>query len=400
MTAQSLPYWRMSAFYLFFFAVLGGLAPYWGLYLDHLGFSAVQIGQLIAILHATKIIAPNVWGWIADRTGRRMVIVRLGALVDMLSFCGVLLGSGYWWLVAVIAVFSFFWNAALPQFEANTMNHLGADAHRYSRVRLWGSVGFILAVLAFGELIDRFGVALLPWLMLPVFAGLWLAGQATPQAAQYQHDRRHEALLKVILKPQVLGLFLACFLMQATHGPYYAFFSIYLEAHGYSGAMIGVLWALGVMAEIVLFLFMHRLLPAFGPRVLMTVAILLTSLRWVLIGALPQNLAVLLSAQALHAASFGDYHAVGIYMVNRYFTGRNQGRGQALYSSITFGAGVAVGSLVAGLLWDVLGGSMTFYVAAAVALVAALAAVISLPGYGRLPAAAVQARSDNSVQAE
>lgn len=380
MSAHALPYWRMSAFYLCFFAVLGGLAPYWGLYLDRLGFSAVQIGQLIAILHATKIIAPNVWGWIADRSGQRMPVVRLGALVAMLSFAGVLLGSGFWWLALVMTVFSFFWNAALPQFEANTMNHLGREAHRYSRVRLWGSVGFIVAVLVFGELIDRLGVEALPWLMLPVFLGLWLASQLTPQAQQDGRAVAHEPILRVILRPAVFGLFLACFLMQATHGPYYAFFSIYLEAHGYSGTAIGLLWALGVVAEIALFLVMHRLLPAFGPKSLMTVAILLTGLRWMLIGAMPDVLPVLLFAQGLHAASFGVYHAVGIYMVNRYFVGRNQGRGQALYSSITFGAGVAVGSLAAGLLWDVIGGAATFYLAAVVSLLAAVAAVVSLPG--------------------
>jgi MFS transporter, PPP family, 3-phenylpropionic acid transporter len=380
MSPDALPYWRMSAFYLCFFAVLGGLAPYWGLYLDNLGFSAVQIGQLIAILHATKIVAPNVWGWIADRSGQRMPVVRLGAFVAMLGFTGVLLGSGFWWLALVIVVFSFFWNAALPQFEANTMNHLGHQAHRYSRVRLWGSVGFILAVLVFGELIDRLGVSVLPWLMLPVFLALWLAAQFTPQAAQHVRDAPHEPILRVILSPAVLGLFVACFLMQATHGPYYAFFSIYLESHGYSGTAIGALWALGVIAEILLFLVMHRLLPAFGPKALMTVAILLTGLRWVLIGALPEVLPVLVFAQGLHAASFGVYHAVGIYMINRYFVGRNQGRGQALYSSITFGAGVAVGSLVAGLLWDVIGGAGTFYLAAVVSLLAALAAAVSLPG--------------------
>ncbi len=379
MSAHALPYWRMSAFYLCFFAVLGGLAPYWGLYLDRLGFTAVQIGQLIAILHATKIIAPNVWGWIADRSGQRMPIVRLGALVATLGFTGVLVGESFWWLALVMTVFSFFWNAALPQFEANTMNHLGHEAHRYSRVRLWGSVGFIIAVLVFGELIDRFGVQMLPWLLLPVFLGLWLASQFTPQAAQHSRHASHEPIGRVILQPAVLGLFLACFLMQATHGPYYAFFSIYLEAHGYSGTAIGVLWALGVVAEILLFLVMHRLLPALGPRLLMTVAILLTGLRWVLIGALPEVLPVLVFAQGLHAASFGVYHAVGIYMVNHYFVGRNQGRGQALYSSITFGAGVAAGSLAAGLLWDSLGGAGTFYLAALVSLLAALAAGLSLP---------------------
>ena len=380
---QSLPYWRLSAFYFFFFAVLGVLAPYWGPYLAAQGYSAVQIGQLIAILHATKVIAPNVWGWIADYAGHRMAVVRLGALAALLSFSGVLVATGFWWLALVMALFSFFWNAALPQFEANTMNHLGASAHRYSRVRLWGSVGFIIAVFAFGELIERFGMDLLPGALLFLFAGLWLSAQLAPQAPMRVSRDHGEPILAVCLRPAVLGFFLACFLLQASHGPYFAFFSIHLGEHGYGGSAIGGLWALGVLAEIVLFLVMHRLLPVFGPRALMTVALLLSALRWVLIGALADNLPVLLFAQVLHAASFGVYHAVGISMINHYFVGRNQGRGQALYSSITFGAGVAAGSLVAGLLWDSIGGAGTFYVAAASAALAAVFAACSLPRQSR-----------------
>ncbi|MCP1673727.1 PPP family 3-phenylpropionic acid transporter [Natronocella acetinitrilica] len=375
----ALPYWRLSAFYFFFFAVLGVLAPYWGPYLDAQGYSAAQIGQLIAILHATKIIAPNIWGWIADVTGKRMAIVRMGALFALFSFAGVLLGEGFWWLALVMAAFSFFWNAALPQFEANTMNHLGAAAPRYSRIRLWGSIGFIVTVLLFGELIDRFGIDMLPAAMLLLFAGLWVSAQIAPQAPMRVSARQTEPIVRVFFRPAVVGFFLACFLLQASHGPYFAFFSIHLAGHGYGSSAIGGLWALGVIAEIVLFFFMHRLLPAVGARVLMTVALALSALRWVLIGALADVLPLLLFAQLLHAASFGVYHAVGISMVNHYFIGRNQGRGQALYSSITFGAGVAVGSLVAGLLWDEIGGTWVFHLAAVMAAVAAVIAWFSLP---------------------
>ena len=378
MTGTGLPYWRLSAFYLCFFAVLGALAPYWGPYLRAEGFSAAEIGQLIAILHGTKIIAPNIWGWIADYSGRRMWVVRLGSLLAMLSFSGVLVGSGFGWLALVMAAFSFFWNAALPQFEANTMNHLGGADHRYSRIRLWGSVGFIVAVLLFGELIDLFGIQVLPWLMLVVFVALWVSAQAVPDASQASRGTRQEPIVRVLARPEVLGFFGACFLLQASHGPYYAFFSIYLEDLGYRSGMIGLLWALGVVAEIVLFLVMHRLMPRFGAGVLMLSAIALAALRWVLIGAVPQSLPALVVAQSLHAASFGVYHAVGIHLVNRFFTGRHQGRGQALYSSMTFGAGVAVGSLVAGLLWDVIGGAATYYLAAGVAVGAFALAAVSL----------------------
>jgi len=378
MPGTGLPYWRLSAFYLCFFAILGALAPYWGPYLRAQGFSSAEIGQLIAILHGTKIIAPNIWGWIADLSGRRMWIVRYGALAALISFTGVLVSSGFWWLALVMMVFSFFWNAVLPQFEANTMNHLGAGDRNYSRIRLWGSVGFIITVLLFGELIERHGVDILPWLVLACFVALWVSSMLAPEAVQGRSSQAHEPILRVLFRPEVLGFFLACFLLQASHGPYYAFFSIYLADLGYSGGTIGLLWALGVLAEIGLFLVMHRLMPRFGPRNLLLAALVLAALRWTLIGAVPDVLWLLLFAQILHAATFGVYHAVGIHLVNRFFTGRNQGRGQALYSSITFGAGVAVGSLVAGLVWDVIGGPATFYLAAGSSIAAFAVAFVAL----------------------
>ena len=130
------PYWRLSGFYLFYFASLGALIPYWSLYLKDLDFSARDIGTLMAIVMATKIISPNVWGWIADHTGKSMFIVRIGCLLATLCFAGVFFGNHFWWLVLVMVAFSFFWNAALPQLEATTFNHLGEHSHRYSGIRL------------------------------------------------------------------------------------------------------------------------------------------------------------------------------------------------------------------------------------------------------------------------
>ncbi len=379
MTGHPTPYWRLSGFYFFFFAVLGGLVPYWAPYLKSLGFDAAQIGQMIAVLHGTKIVAPNIWGWIADHTGRTMRVVRAASLLALVCFAVVFLGHGYWLLLSAMAGFSFFWNAALPQFEANTMNHLGAEDHRYSHIRLWGSIGFIAAVTALGWMIDLHGHGVLPGALILLFGGLWIASLLAPERRASAHVDAQPGFLSILRRPRVAAFFVACFLLQASHGPYYAFFSIYLEDHGYGSDVIGVLWALGVVAEIGVFLVMHRLLGRFSPRILMTAALLLAALRWWLIGAYVDSPVLLVLAQMLHAATFGVYHAVGMFMINRFFVGRNQGRGQALYSSLTFGAGVAAGSLASGYLWTVVGGSATFFAAAALAFVAAAVAFRSLP---------------------
>jgi PPP family 3-phenylpropionic acid transporter len=373
-------YWRLSGFYLFYFAALGALVPYWGLYLKSLGFDVTQIGQLIAILLATKIVAPNVWGWIADHTGHRMAIVRMASLLAVITFAGVYLGSSYWWLAGVMTAFSFFWNASLPQFEATTMNHLGNETHRYSGIRLWGSVGFIISVALLGPLLDAWGTGLLPAIVLALFVLIWISSIAVPETAAGHLSLGQQPLLQVLRRPLVLSLLTVCFLVQASHGPYYAFYTLYLGDAGYSTAFVGQLWALGVVAEIGVFLLMPVLLPRFGARRLLLVAVCLTLLRWLLIAGFVDYPVVIVFAQTLHAASFGLYHAVAIFMIHMLFTGANQGRGQALYSSISFGAGGAAGSLVSGYLWTGIGPQAMYLMAAAVSLAATAVVYFGIRG--------------------
>ena len=368
-------YWRLSGFYLFYFASLGALIPYWSLYLESLHFSVTEIGQLVAILMATKIVAPNIWGWISDHTGRRMTIIRIASLLAALAFTGVFISNSFWWLAMVMTVFSFFWNATLPQFEATTMNHLGDKHHRYSGIRLWGSIGFIIAVSGLGMLLGQSGTGILPMVLMGLFLLIWLSSLTVPESAAGYLPLDQEPLREVLSRPVVLSLLAVCFLVQASHGPYYAFFSLYMEHHGYPTAVIGQLWALGVFAEIGIFLMVPFLLPRLGARILLLIAIALTTLRWLLTALYADNLVVIIFSQTLHAASFGLYHAVMIFLIHSLFTGSHQGRGQALYSSISFGAGGAAGALVSGYLWTEMG-PQTMYLVAALTSLSALLVVL------------------------
>jgi len=372
-------YWRLSSFYFFYFAALGTLWPYWGPYLKTLGFSEVEIGELVAIIMVTKVVAPYLWGWIADRSGQRMRIVRLASFIATISFAGIFFGHGYTWMVLIMSVYSFFWNAALPQFEATTMTHLGERSQHYSSIRLWGSIGFIAAVASLGPIISTYGIGIIPWIFIGLLAAIWLASLWVPEKVAGHLSLGHEPIGSVLCQPAVIGLFIVCFLLQASHGPYYTFYSIYLQEHDYSFNTIGGLWALGVMAEVAVFLYMYRLLPRYGERTLMVASLLLTTLRWLMIAYGVTHPVVLVLAQLLHAASFGVYHAVAISLIHRYFIGRHQGRGQALYSGLSFGAGGACGSLLSGYLWVDLGADLTFVIAAFMSLVAVLIAWWLLP---------------------
>lgn len=368
-------YVRLSGFYLFYFATLGVLLPYWGLYLLALGFEPARIGELLAIMQITKLVAPNLWGWLGDRTGQRMRIVRWACLATALSFAGVYAAGGsYGWLALVTVWFSFFWNAALPQFEAVTLNHLGEHIHYYSRVRLWGSVGFIGAAVGMGPVVGAWGVGTVPAVLLGLFILLWFNSLLAPESRSAPDVHPAPPIGQVLRRPAVIAFFAACFLNQAAHAPYYGFFSLYLETVGYSREFIGLMWGLGVAVEVGIFIFMHRLLPRFGPRQLLLAALAIAALRWQLIGHFAADLPVLLFAQTLHAFTFGVFHAASIHLIQQFFPGSLQGRGQALYSSLSFGAGNAVGSLAAGYLWQGLGPVVMFDLAAALAVLGWLAA--------------------------
>lgn len=369
-----MPYWRLSGFYFFYFALLGALVPYWGLFLRERGFDAVAIGELMAILMATKIIAPNVWGWLGDHLGHRMRIVRLASLVSLLVFMGMFWAQGFWAIALVMTLYSFFWNASLPQFEVVTFSYLKERVARYARIRVWGSIGFIATVMSLGGLVEWRGPEVVLPAVLFIFLAIWLSSMLVRDPDPEPHPPDQQSLGSILRRPAIIGFFLAVFLMQASHGPYYAFYSIFMKDQGYSETLIGQLWALGVLAEVGLFVVMHHLLDRFGARRVLVASLVLAALRWWLIGNFVDSLALLLVAQLLHAATFGTFHAAGIHLVHHYFRGRHKGRGQALYSSVSFGAGGAVGSLASGYAWQGMGPALTYGVAAMVALLGAFVA--------------------------
>jgi MFS transporter, PPP family, 3-phenylpropionic acid transporter len=368
-----LPYWRLSGFYFSYFALLGGVAPFLALYFESLGFSAARIGELVAIPMLMRCLAPNLWGWLGDATGQRLLIVRCGALFTALCFAAIFYRQDYCWLAAVMALHSFFWHAILPQFEAITLAHLREQASRYSQVRLWGSVGFILTVVLLGEVLERFGMQAYPRVLLGVMCAIVACSLLIPAPPMSPSSKvLGEGLLQQLRRPGVIAFFLCVALMQLSHGPYYTFLTIHLERLGYSRGFIGLLWALGVLAEIVLFLLMRPLLARCSLKAILVTSFALAALRWVLLGNYADDLLTLLFAQCLHAATFGAFHVAAVHFVQHNFSARLQGQGQALYATLA-GVGGALGALYSGYAWDSLGAAWTFALAA---LAAALGAII------------------------
>ena len=382
MTNTALPYWRLSGFYFFYFALLGATAPFLALYFDHLGFSAARIGELIAIPMLMRCLAPNLWAWLADRTQQRLAIVRFGAICTLLSFALIFLGQSFAWLALIMVLHAFFWHAILAQFEVITLAHLGERSERYSQLRLWGSVGFMLVVVGFGYLFDRVGLEYYPWAILAVMSGIilssfWVPAQPvtlnvkTDLQQAVTHESRITSMWPIVI-------FLASVtLMQLSHGPYYTFLTLHLIDLNYSRTVIGWLWALGVLAEIGLFVIMPWLLRRVRLKRIILISLVLAALRWWLLGFYADTLMVLLFVQILHAATFGSFHAAGIHFVQRYFAAHKQGQGQGLYVSFS-GVGGALGALYAGYTWQAFGASLTFALASVIAVLATLLVVLGL----------------------
>ncbi len=370
-----IPYARLSGFYLLYFAVLGAFIPYWSLYLGARGHTPAEIGLVLSIPALTKILVPVVWGRFADRHNRLLTVIRSASLLSLAGFMLMLWPWDISGLVVVMFCYTFFQNGIMPLFDTLTLEHLDTDSHHYARIRIWGSIGFILAVMGIGELLQwRFSVEVLPYLIALLLGGVWVMSLSLPDGVNRHAREAGQPLAHILKRVDVLAFFFACLLLQFSHGPYYVFFSVYLDSHGYTKREIGGLWSLGVLAEIILFLFVPVILRHFTLRVVFISSLMLGGLRWWLLGWAVESPLLMVLIQCLHAASFGAAHIAAVHLVQHYFKGLHHGTGQTLYGSASFGLGGMLGSLVAGYLWVPLGPHGVYALAGAVSFAGALVA--------------------------
>jgi len=365
-------HWRIAGFYFFYFAFVGMFAPYWSLYLKSIHFDAVEISILMSVQPVMRMIAPNIWGWLADRTGKRLLVVQIAAALAVLSYLGVFATSSFYGMLLVLASMSFFWSASMPLVEATTLTYLGKNTAHYGRIRSWGSVGFIVAVLGLGYAFDYIAIHWLLWAGLLIMLGILFFSRQIPPTTALAHHTDSQPILSIVKQPQVLALLIACFLMSVAHGPYYTFFSIYLVEHGYAKSAVGMLWALGVICEIGVFFLMPWLMKRYTLPQILLASFSCAILRFLLIGWYVDSLWLLLIAQVLHAATFGSFHAAAVALIHNFFQGRHQSKGQALFGSLTYGAGGMLGGLASGPIWQYYGASVLYSCSAGMALLGLL----------------------------
>jgi len=372
--AQSL---NFALFFFAYYGYVGVFSPYASLYFADRGLSATQIGILMSLMQVMRIFGPNLWGWVADQSRRRVLVLRLTSIVAALSFCGMFVGQSFMFFFALMVTVNLFTSAQGPISEALMLSSMRGDLTHYGRVRLWGSVGFIVLVTLSGYALDWQGIELMPWIALLMLVMVTSVTFSLHEEPATQHAQPSHSVRELLSRTSVLSFFASTFLMIAAHSSLYVYYSLYLSDMGYSKTVIGLMWSLGVIAEILFFFYQAPLFRRFGVRKLMLFSLAIAVIRFLMIGWGAQSLSVLLIAQVLHAATFGVHHSASVATLQRWFAGPLQARGQALYISISYGLGGTVGGLLLSACWDTFGARWVYVLAAIMSLLGLFAAQLS-----------------------
>ena len=365
----------LSAAYFAFVGVFNPFAPLW---YQELGLSVFAVGMLASLSSWTRLFAPYVWGTLADRSNDRVKLIRFACAATLVSASALVLPLPLWGLVLVVLTLFSFNAGIVPLTETVVAIHLlnsegSMDTRRYGRVRVWGSVGFMLSVLTFGAFVERLGMRYFPWAVLGVLGLSVAAAWRVPSHQDQAHHSHAPALpiLQVLLRPEVRWFFAGMSLTVLAHASLYAFFSLYLDSLHYGKPVVGGLWAVSVVVEIVWFTYQRRWLERISLHGWLVAAALASTLRFGLTAAFGAHLWVLVGAQCLHAITFAAQHTVCIALISRYFPGRLRGRGQALYTVIGYGVSGVVGGLGGAALSSRYGYASVFWAAALVGLLSA-----------------------------
>lgn len=362
----SAPY---AAFYGGVFLAVGILMPFWPVWLESRGLGAEEIGFVLALGTWIRVLTDPVVASFVDRSGRGKAALMLFSAISIIGFALFFFTYGFW-PIALATLFTWvFFRALVPLGEAQTMAAVLAHGLDYGRIRLWGSLTFIVGALGAGRLLTGRDPDLLLWLVLGALALTFLSTLALPTQRSTETQARTGGPLAVLRHPGFLLLIGAGSLNLASHALLFGFSAIHWKAAGYSETIIGILWALGVVAEILLFMVSGRIVARLGPGNLLVIGAGAGVLRWLLM-AQSTALPVLVTGQLLHAATFGAAHLAAVHFIAQSGL---KATGQAVYASSN-GLAMGIAMLASGALYAALDAD-AFYVMAVVSLIGTFAAL-------------------------
>ncbi len=372
---------RLSLFYSAIFLSIGCYMPYFPLWLNSASLSEQQMAIVLAAPMIVRVFcAPLISLW-ADYDGNYRRIINCLAIGSFVALWGLCFTEGFYPILIMASINAIFWSAIIPLTETMAIEGARNAKLHYGRARSWGSASFIVGSLLTGMMADQFGAPAI--LFFLIFAGglILLAGQALPPStgkgrlrAAVTKGRFSRQAVKPLLGHPIFWLFLlVAGLGQASHAFYYGFASLHWQSLGLEGGVIGALWALGVIAEIGLFVCAGNQLRRFNPVSLLVIAAVMTMVRWAIM-ALDPSLGALIPLQLLHAFSFGVGHLGAMYFIATAIPENLSATAQGLNATVS--AGILMGALtyISGPLYATWGAGGY----GVMALVAGLALILGL----------------------
>ena len=377
---------RISLFFGALFLAYGVVVPYFPVWLNARGLDPLQISTVTALpLFIRLLVTPSI-GLLADRLGNyRLVIVTLAwsalALILALSLVG-----GYLPILVIGVAFLLANGTMLPLIETIAVGGVRTQGLDYGRMRLWGSITFIIANFVGGIAIETLGGSFALWMIAFAAISTIAAAHALPpppvtaQAVTTQRVSWRTTSPARLLQSRLFILFLiAIGCTHGAHATFYTFGALHWQAQGLSAAWVGTLWAIGVFAEVVLFALSAPVVQRFGPAQLIVAGAGASVVRWGVM-AFDPPLAVLVPLQLLHALTYGAAHLGAILFITRAVPHKGMGSAQAFYATIAAGLALGVVGLISGALFAQIGGAV-FLVPTFVAVIGCTAGVMLLRGW-------------------
>lgn len=365
---------RMALFYATSYFSLGVITPFLPVWLDHRGLSAAEIPVVLAGGLFIRLIGNTAWGRLADYLGERRRLLMALTVISLATHAALLPAQGFWAILAAYLAASLAFPAQVALTENVGVLAAYQRGYDYARVRLWGSVSFVLGTLAIGQLMPLTGVEGVLWVIL---AGLglsaataWLVPDVRPPPAQ------RSGLVRGYLTNRLFLLFLGVnALVQGSHAAYYSYSALHWREAGHDDFTIGLLWTEGVAFEIALFALAKRLLPRVKPTTLMLLGGFGGILRWTVIGV-TTDLTALVLVQWMHAMTFAMAHLGAMHFIARACPDDATATAQGLYSSLGIAVSMACATLSLSLLIGPLGGGVFLVMAAMCAASCVVAATL------------------------
>ena len=366
---------RLSLFYAAYFAMIGIMMPFWPVWLEAKGLTPANIGLVIGSATFVRVFFNPLVAHVADRRGTRQPIMALMAVFAVIFFSFFFVTDNFWPILLVTILFSSCWGAIQPLGESLTMLSAKENGFEYGRVRLWGSLAFITTAIIAGRVLsdttpDAIMVMIFASVVLMFAVTLFLPNMRTSKATGSSFPiaplLRNKAFLLVLI---------AAALIQSSHAVYYGFGTIHWQKSGISDTVIGVLWAEGVIAEVILFSMGAAVLRYTGPMRLIILGGVAGILRWVGTG-LDDSLPALFILQALHGLTFGATHLGVIYFISDKVPEELSATALSLYSAVVMGLAMGLMVMASGQLYGVLGGQAYFVVAVMAAIGGLLAFIV------------------------